>query len=356
MLRLLPQYSRVTTRPDADRKEPRVYLQSGQSFGELVALGLALRLQVDRSLFGNQREEEALVHGLGGLLQDRRATPQAHLGDRVDLRGVARVGVEVGGQVAPTRVPFAYAPPAIDARPAHAPEYTAATAGGAVAVKGASLADPALLARHRGASLRVLWDGAPLPASAVELHTHGAVVFAAPPGAGANHSFALEVAGKRTASARFAYPPPSIGTVEPNPRDVVRRGRITLFGAGFGGVAHDALRVTVTAARSTPRAGPARVAPTRFFDGSTTTFSIPLDETAGWRKDPKNSLFAWPRPSQCDMIEVLSGLSGLRILGDLTDWYESIALDAVSLKAPASGRSEVPTCAQGTPDASVCTC
>ena len=61
-------------------------------------------------------------------------------------------------------------------------------------------------------------------------------------------------------------------------------------------------------------------------------------------KDPKNSLFAWPQPSQCDMIEVLSGLSGLRILGDLTDWYESIALDAVSLKAPASGRSEVPTC------------
>ena len=64
-------------------------------------------------------------------------------------------------------------------------------------------------------------------------------------------------------------------------------------------------------------------------------------------KDPKNSLFAWPPPSQCDMIEVLSGLSGLRILGDLTDWYESIALDAVSLKAPASGRSEVPTVCAG---------
>lgn len=92
------------------------------------------------------------------------------------------------------------------------------------------------------------------------------------------------------------------------------------------------------------------------FDGSTTTFAIPLLETAGWRKDPKNSLLAWPAPSQCDFIEVLSGLSGLRILGDLTDWYESIALDAASLKAPPSGRSEVPTCAQGTPDASVCTC
>ena len=55
----------------------------------------------------------------------------------------------------------------------------------------------------KDASLRILWDGAPLPASAVELHTHGAVVFAAPPGAGANHSFALEVAGKRTAFGAF---------------------------------------------------------------------------------------------------------------------------------------------------------
>ena len=34
---------------------------------------------------------------------------------------------------------------------------------------------------------------------------------------------------------------------------------------------------------------------------------------------------------------------------------EPVALDA-SLKVPASGKSAVPTCAQGTPDASVCTC
>ncbi len=92
------------------------------------------------------------------------------------------------------------------------------------------------------------------------------------------------------------------------------------------------------------------------FDGSTTKFSISLDETAGWLKDPKNTLLAWGAPTKCDFVEVLSGLSGLRILGDFTDWYESIALDDVALKVPASGINEVPTCAQGTPDASVCTC
>ncbi|KAH8061763.1 hypothetical protein JL722_3717 [Aureococcus anophagefferens] len=58
----------------------------------------------------------------------------------------------------------------------------------------------------------------------------------------------------------------------------------------------------------------------------------------------------------CEMIEVLSGITAIRILGDFTDWYESIALDAVALKAPPSGMSEVPVCAQHTPDASTCTC
>lgn len=92
------------------------------------------------------------------------------------------------------------------------------------------------------------------------------------------------------------------------------------------------------------------------FDGSATAFSVPLAEGAGWIKDPKNTLLQWPRPSRCDMIEVLSGVTAIRILGDFTDWYESIALDDVALKAPASGLSEVPVCAQHTPDASTCTC
>ena len=92
------------------------------------------------------------------------------------------------------------------------------------------------------------------------------------------------------------------------------------------------------------------------FDGATTSYSISLDEAAGWIKDPKNTLLQWPAPTQCEMIEVLSGITAIRILGDFTDWYESIALDAVALKAPASGISEVPVCAQHTPDASTCTC
>lgn len=98
------------------------------------------------------------------------------------------------------------------------------------------------------------------------------------------------------------------------------------------------------------------VASAAAFDGSTTKFALSLSETAGWIKDPKNTLLAWGAPSKCEMVEVLSGLTGLRILGDFTDWYESVALDDVSLKVPASGKSAVPTCAQGTPDASVCTC
>ena len=92
------------------------------------------------------------------------------------------------------------------------------------------------------------------------------------------------------------------------------------------------------------------------FDGATTSYSISLDEAAGWIKDPKNTLLQWPAPTQCEMIEVLSGITAIRILGDFTDWYESIALDAVALKAPPSGMSEVPVCAQHTPDASTCTC
>merc|ERR1719502_1908185 len=45
------------------------------------------------------------------------------------------------------------------------------------------------------------------------------------------------------------------------------------------------------------------------FDGAPTRFSLPLLETAGWVKDPKNTLKAWWRPRKCDMVHVLSGLS-----------------------------------------------
>ena len=51
--------------------------------------------------------------------------------------------------------------------------------------------------------------------------------------------------------------------------------------------------------------------------------------------------------------QVLSGISSLRVLGDFTDWYESVALDSVQIKNTVA---QVPICAQGTPDASTCSC
>lgn len=83
------------------------------------------------------------------------------------------------------------------------------------------------------------------------------------------------------------------------------------------------------------------------FDGAPMRVSIPLVETAGWIRDPHNTLLPWPRPSQCDFVAVLNGLSALRILGDFTDWYESIALDDVALLAPPT--SMVPICAMQYP-------
>jgi len=71
------------------------------------------------------------------------------------------------------------------------------------------------------------------------------------------------------------------------------------------------------------------------WDGATKTFSIPLSESS-WLKDPENSNSAWAAPTQCEMYQVLHRLSGLQILGDLLTGHESVMLDSVKLKAPAS--------------------
>jgi hypothetical protein len=89
------------------------------------------------------------------------------------------------------------------------------------------------------------------------------------------------------------------------------------------------------------------------FSGAATQYSIALNEKAGWIEDPKNTLKQWSTPSQCTMIEVLSGISSLKILGDFTKWYESVALDNVQL---VNLKAAIPVCAQVTPDASQCTC
>jgi len=69
------------------------------------------------------------------------------------------------------------------------------------------------------------------------------------------------------------------------------------------------------------------------FNGKTQLFSLSLAETGGWLKDPKNSLKTWTTPSKCEMIEVLSSLTSVKILGDHTRWYESVSLDNVKFSA-----------------------
>jgi hypothetical protein len=97
-----------------------------------------------------------------------------------------------------------------------------------------------------------------------------------------------------------------------------------------------------------------REAASSFKDGSMeVSFSLELLESSGWLKDSQNTLKEWQPPSQCDLIQVLSRLSSVRILGDLTRWYESVALDDVLL---ANKVSKIPVCAMIRPDASVCSC
>ncbi|CAM9365605.1 unnamed protein product [Chrysoparadoxa australica] len=82
-------------------------------------------------------------------------------------------------------------------------------------------------------------------------------------------------------------------------------------------------------------------------------FVIPLTPSAGWIKDPENSLVEWSQPTVCEFIEVLSNLSSLRILGDLSSGHETIGIDNVAITQL---RNTLPVCAQGRPDATVCIC
>ena len=62
------------------------------------------------------------------------------------------------------------------------------------------------------------------------------------------------------------------------------------------------------------------------------SFKIELTETANWQKIPQDTMTSRNERtslSKREFIEVLSQLSGLRILGDLTKWTETVALDNV---------------------------
>lgn len=89
------------------------------------------------------------------------------------------------------------------------------------------------------------------------------------------------------------------------------------------------------------------------FSGSAKRITVSLLEGAGWLKDSQNTLKPWTVPSKCDIIQVLSRLSAVRILGDWTTWYESIGLDDVQI---ANTQAQLPLCAMSVPDASICSC
>ena len=63
------------------------------------------------------------------------------------------------------------------------------------------------------------------------------------------------------------------------------------------------------------------------------SFQIALVESSGWLKVSRDDLpVGRILPSKCEFIQVLSCVSGFRILGDLTTWYETIALDNVFIR------------------------
>lgn len=93
------------------------------------------------------------------------------------------------------------------------------------------------------------------------------------------------------------------------------------------------------------------------FDGDTTRYSLTMTESSGWLKDPQNTLFEWEVPSRCSFIEVLSGITSVKILGDFTNWYESVGIDDVRwISAQSKERYQLPLCAQESPDCRKCSC
>lgn len=93
------------------------------------------------------------------------------------------------------------------------------------------------------------------------------------------------------------------------------------------------------------------------------SFKIELIETANWQKVNQYATTSTTSinrgPSKCEFIQVLSQLSGLRILGDLTTWTETVALDNVYIIGNTNNNNNspiIPLCAMSKPDASICTC
>ena len=83
------------------------------------------------------------------------------------------------------------------------------------------------------------------------------------------------------------------------------------------------------------------------FHNNIAFFQIPLLETRGWVNNRRN------KPTKCEFIQVLSRLSAIRIIGDITDWYEIVSLDNVFLT---NLINQLPYCATIRPDTRICGC
>jgi hypothetical protein len=97
--------------------------------------------------------------------------------------------------------------------------------------------------------------------------------------------------------------------------------------------------------------------PTNPIINNMASFKIELTETSNWQKVNQYATTSINRgPSKCEFMQVLSQLSGLRILGDLTQWTETVALDNVYIIGNTNNSPIIPLCAMSKPDASICTC
>ena len=72
------------------------------------------------------------------------------------------------------------------------------------------------------------------------------------------------------------------------------------------------------------------------FDGTQKHIAIPLTVDR-WMKDSQNPLTPWKAPTPCELVNVLSSLDSIEILGDHTTWYESMSIDTVELVSGTTG-------------------
>eukprot|EP00924_Labyrinthula_sp_SR-Ha-C_P013956 snap_masked-scaffold_5-processed-gene-18.29-mRNA-1 protein AED:1.00 eAED:1.00 QI:0/-1/0/0/-1/1/1/0/565 len=79
-----------------------------------------------------------------------------------------------------------------------------------------------------------------------------------------------------------------------------------------------------------------------------------------WLKDTGDIQSPWVPATPCELVEVLSMLDEFKILGDYTSWYETIAIDVITIKArtvrfPEDATDGKRYLIQGIPDACYCT-